>query len=138
MAILTDAARYTTDHCGNLFKCPICLPLYNSCITGDATTVDCVPAESDSYASFEAAKLGAATKFLCKTINEVWFNNLTDTDTFYMKVAALEIISFLEANSGELHAINVISLCTNMHQYYVQTDGIPQNIIMLEGAQKKA
>jgi hypothetical protein len=53
-------------------------------------------------------------------------------------VTALEIISFLDANSGGLHAIGMISLCTNMHQYYVQADGIPQYIIMLEDAQKKA
>ncbi len=31
----------------------------------------------------------------------------------------------------------MISLHTNMHQYYVQADGIPQYIIMLENAQKK-
>ena len=53
-------------------------------------------------------------------------------------MTALEIISFLDANSGGLHAIDMISLRTNMHQYYVQADGIPQYIIMLEDAQKKA
>jgi hypothetical protein len=31
-----------------------------------------------------------------------------------------------------------ITLCTNMHGYYAQADGIPQYIIMLEEAQKKA
>ncbi len=51
---------------------------------------------------------------------------------------ALDIISFLDANSRGLHAIDMISLCTNMHQYYVQADGIPQYIIMLEDVQKKA
>ena len=40
-------------------------------------------------------------------------------------MTALEIISFLDANSRGLHAINMISLRTNMHQYYVQVDGIP-------------
>jgi hypothetical protein len=48
-------------------------------------------------------------------------------------------MTFLDANSGgKLHAIYMISLCTNMHQYYVQADGIPQYIVMLEDAQKKA
>ncbi len=51
---------------------------------------------------------------------------------------ALEIMAFLNANSGGLHAINMITLCTNMHGYYAQADGIPQYIIMLEEAQKKA
>jgi hypothetical protein len=32
----------------------------------------------------------------------------------------------------------MISLRTNMHQYYIQADGIPQYINMLEDAQKKA
>jgi hypothetical protein len=45
---------------------------------------------------------------------------------------------FLDANSSGLHAINMISLHMNMHQYYMQADGIPQYIIMLEDAQKKA
>ncbi len=52
-------------------------------------------------------------------------------------MSALEIISFLDANSGGLHAIDMIFLCTNMHQYYIQADGIPQYINMLEDAQKK-
>ncbi len=53
-------------------------------------------------------------------------------------MTALKIISFFDANSGGLHAIDMISLRTNMHQYYVQLDGIPQYIIMLADTQKKA
>ncbi len=68
----------------------------------------------------------------------MWYNDLKDADTFYTKVTAHEIIAFLNANSGGLHAINMISLCTNMHNYYTQADGIPQYINMLEDAQKKA
>jgi hypothetical protein len=32
----------------------------------------------------------------------------------------------------------MITLCTNMTQYYVQADGIPEFIVMMEEAQKKA
>ena len=49
-------------------------------------------------------------------------------------MTALEIIAFLDANSEGLHAVDMISLRTNMHQYYVQLDGIPQYINMLEDA----
>jgi hypothetical protein len=55
-----------------------------------------------------------------------------------MKVTALMIMAHLDANSGGLHAINMISLCLNMTQYYVQADGIPQLVVMMEDAQKKA
>ncbi len=68
----------------------------------------------------------------------MWYNNLKDVDTFYTKVMARKIIAFFEANSGGLHAIDMIALCTNMHNYYTQVDGIPQYINMLEDAQKKA
>jgi hypothetical protein len=54
------------------------------------------------------------------------------------KVTARKIIAFLNANSRGLHAIDMISLRTNMHNYYTQADGIPQYINMLEDAQKKA
>jgi hypothetical protein len=40
--------------------------------------------------------------------------------------------------TGGLHAIDMISLHLNMTQYYVQANGIPQFIVMIEDAQKKA
>ena len=142
-AIITDGMRYAADHGGNAFRRPVRLPLYDGRIKDDATTVVRVRAEAahkarlDDYASFEAAERGAA-KFLREIVDEVWYNDLKDADTFYTKVTALKIITFLDANSGGLHAIDMISLRTNMHQYYVQADGIPQYIIMLEDAPKKA
>ena len=142
-AIITDRVRYAADHGGNAFKRPVRLPLYDGSIADDATTVVCVRAEAahkarlNDYASFEAAERGAA-KFLNEVVDEVWYNDLKDADTFYMQVTSLEIISFLDANSEGLHAIDMISPQTNMYQYYVQADGIPQYIIILEDAQKKA
>ena len=75
-AIITDGVRYAAEHGGNLFKCPVCLPLYNSSINDDATTVVHVCVEAahkarlKNYASFKAAKRGAA-KFLHKVLDEV-------------------------------------------------------------------
>ena len=108
-SLITDNVRYAAKHGGNSFKCPICLLLYNTSIKDDATTVVRVCAEAahkarlNDYASFEAAKRGAA-KFLREVVDEVWYNDLKDANTFYTKVTALEIISFLDANSGGLHA----------------------------------
>jgi hypothetical protein len=44
-AILTDPARYATDHGGANFKHPVLLPLYNSSIANNATTAVCVRVE---------------------------------------------------------------------------------------------
>ena len=77
-------------------------------------------------------------QFLCNVVNKIWYNNLKNAKTFYTKVTVLEIMAYLDANSGGLHAINVISLRLNMTQYYFQPDGIPQFIVMIEDAPKKA
>jgi hypothetical protein len=121
------------------FVRPKHLPLYDDTIANDASTVVCVRAEAahisrlKDYASYNAAKCGCA-KFLHDIVDEVWYNNLKNANTFYTQVTALEIMAFLNLNSGGLHAVDMISLRTNMHQYYMQADGIPQYIIMLEDA----
>jgi hypothetical protein len=91
----------------------------------------------DDYASYEAAERGVA-RFLREVVDNLWINDLKDADTFYTKVTALQIIAHLDANSGGLHAIDMIALRTAMHGYYDQADGIPQYIALLEDAQKKA
>ena len=143
MAILTEPGRYAADHGGSTFVRPSRLPLYNKNVADDAKTVVQVHEEAaprtqlTDYASYEAAERGAA-KFLLATVDETWYADLKDVDTFYTKVLAIKIMAFLDANSGGLHAVDMLTLRTNMHGFYAQVDGIPQYIIMLEKAQKKA
>ena len=142
-ALLTEPAKYAAAHGGTQFLRPARLLLYDATIPDDAATVVRVKAEAahksklEDFANYEAAERGCA-KFLRDVVDEVWYNDLKDADTFYTQVTALDIITFLDLNSGGLHAVDMISLRTNMHQYYTQADGVPQYIIMLEDAQKKA
>jgi hypothetical protein len=46
-------------------------------------------------------------------------------------------MALLDANSRGLHAVDMITLHTNMTQYYVQAEGIPQFNVMMEDAHKK-
>jgi hypothetical protein len=78
------------------------------------------------------------SKFLRNVVDEIWYNDLKNADTFYTKLTAINIMALLDANSRGLHALDMIFLCTDMMQYYVQADGIPQFIVMMEDAQKKA
>ncbi len=77
------------------------------------------------------------SKFLCNIVDKIWYNNLKNANTFYTKVRAIDIMSLLNANSRGLHALDMILLCTDMMQYYVQADVIPQFIVMMEEAQKR-
>ena len=114
VAILTEAVKYKADHGNNKFVCPKCLPLYNSTIANNATTVVRVHAEAahksrlDDFASYEAAEHGVA-EFLRDVVNEIWYNNLEDADLFYTKVMAIDIMALLDTNSGGLHAVDMIT-----------------------------
>ncbi len=98
MALLTDPTWYATNHSGATFVRPIRLPLYDGSIPNNATMVVHICMETahkarlNSYASYKAAKRGAA-KLLCDTINEVWYNDLKDADTFHTKVMALKMMT---------------------------------------------
>ena len=141
--LLMDEAKYAVAHGGKKFIFPVRLSLYDKLIPDDAPTVVCVCAEAahksklEDYNNYEAAECGCA-KFLRDVVDEVWYNDLKDAKTFYTQVTALEIVPFLDLNSGGLHAVDMLSLRMNMHQYYTKADGIPQYIIMFEDAQKKA
>jgi hypothetical protein len=142
MAILMEAVKYEAYHGASKFVRPSYLPLYNRNIADNAMTIVRVCAKAahksclDNYASYKAAECGIA-KFLRDIVDKIWYNNLKDAKTFYTKVMALKIMANLDVNSGGLHAIDMIPLCSNMTQYYVQVDGIPQFIVMMENVQKK-
>ncbi len=142
VAILTDAAKYEADHGNKKFVRPKRLPLYDNNINDDATTVVQIRYEAahksrlDDYASYEAAKRGVA-KFLRDVVNKLWYNDLEDAEFFYTKVTTINIMALLDSNSGGIHTIDMITLRTNMIQYYVQAEGIPQYIVVMEDTQKR-
>ncbi len=63
---------------------------------------------------------------------------MKNANTLYRKVMAINIMALLDTNSGGLHSLDMITLRTNMMQYCVQADDIPQFTVMMEDAQKKA
>jgi hypothetical protein len=77
-------------------------------------------------------------KFLLNVVNEIWYKDLKNANIFYTKVTAIDIMALLDANSRGLHVLDMITLHTDMMQYYVQVDDIHQFIVMMEDAQKKA
>jgi len=75
-----------------------------------------------------------ASQIPSHVVDEIWYNDLKDAKTFYKEVTAIDIMALLDTNSGGLHAIDMISLRTNMRQYYTQAFVIPQFIVMMEDA----
>ncbi len=118
-AILAEATKYKANHVGAMFIRPSCLPLYDKNIANDAMTIVSVCAKAahkfrlEDYASYGAAECGVI-KFVRNIVDEICYNDLKDAETFYTKITALEIMAHLDANSEGLHAIDMISLRSNM------------------------
>ncbi len=90
----------------------------------------------DDYVSYKAAKQGVS-KFFNDVIDKIWYNDLKNADTSCKGHSHQHHVP-PQCQQGGLHALNMILHCTDMMQYYMQADGIPQLIVMMEDFQKKA
>ena len=57
---------------------------------------------------------------------------------FFHKVNAGELLEHLKKNSTELHTLDIVTLCTTMLLLYKKAASIPDFILTMEEAQKKA
>jgi hypothetical protein len=124
------------------FSIPPRPPAY-SVVADDATSVvqaHC-KAEHDilvkDYATYKTAERTMA-KFIHKAIDEIWYRDLRHVRSFYTNVTAKELIEHLDANCRGLHPSEPVNLPTKMLGYYIQADGIPEYINMLEEASKNS
>jgi hypothetical protein len=70
-------------------------------------------------------------------VDEIWYCDLRHARSFYNNVTAKQLMDHLDANCGGLYPVELVSLPTEMMQYYAQIDGIPEYINKLEEAQRK-
>ncbi len=94
-------------------------------------------AHTEDYGLWKAAKDGCK-KLIRAAVEEVYINELKDGTTFFHKVKARDLLEHLEKNSTGLHALNIVALCTNMLLIYKNAASMPDFILTMEEAQKKA
>ena len=85
------------------------------------------------FNSYEAAKCAIA-KFICNTVNELWYRTLCHPRSYYTTIMANELPAHLNANCSGLHPNELVNLPTDMMGYYMEADSIPEYINMLEDA----
>ncbi len=71
-------------------------------------------------------------------MEEVYIKKLKDCTTFFHKVFARDLLEHLEKNSTGLHALNIVALRSNMLLLYKNAASMPDFILAMEEAQKKA
>ena len=71
-------------------------------------------------------------------VDETWYKELKDPDTFYMKVTALKLIDHLTEFCAGLHTVDAVDIPHIMKSLYKDSEGVPQFINAMEAAQRKS
>ena len=80
----------------------------------------------------------ACQSFIMAVVNETWYKDLKDPDTFYTKVAALKILDLLTEFCAGLHTVDAVDIPQLMKTLYKDSDGVPQFINAVEAVQSKS
>ena len=70
-------------------------------------------------------------------VDETWYKELEDPDTFYTKVTALKLLDHLSEYCAGLHTVDAVDIPQLMKELYKDSDGVPQFINAMEAAQRK-
>jgi hypothetical protein len=131
------------DHNGIAFPIPKCLDLWDDKFTKDSAVVEMKKAKAIHKACSKDYKIWKTAKDGCKkliraAVEEVYINELKDGTKIFHKVFAHDHLEHLEKHSTDLHTLNIVALCLNMLLLYKNAASMPDFILAMEEAQKKA
>ena len=70
----------------------------------------------EDYLLYKAAEMGVM-RFLTANVDETWYQELENAETFYTEVTAFEIMVHLRKRSGGRHTIDAVDILSDMQQY---------------------
>ena len=71
-------------------------------------------------------------------VDETWYKELEDPDTFYKKFTDLKLLDQLTEFCAGLHTVDAVEIPQLMKSLYKYLDGVPQFINTMEVAQRKS
>ena len=80
----------------------------------------------------------ACRSFIMTMVDETWYKELKDPDTFYTKVTTIKLLEHLTEFCAGLHTVNAVDIPQLMKELYKNSDGVPQLINAMEAAQRKS
>ena len=73
-----------------------------------------------------------------EVVDETWYKELEDPDTFYTNVTALKLLDHLTEFCSVLHTVDSVDTPPEMKTIFINVKGIPQFINTMEAAQQKS
>ena len=76
--------------------------------------------------------------FVMDVVDETWYKELEDPDTFYTNVTALKLLEHLIELCSGLHTVDAVEIPQVMKTLFRDAEGIPLYINVMEAAQRKS
>ena len=59
-------------------------------------------------------------------VNETWYKELEDADTFYTNVTSQQLLEHLEDHCTGQNAIDAVDIPSTMQTFWTEDEGVPQ------------
>jgi hypothetical protein len=141
--VMLIKSAYMTNHNGIAFLISKCLGLWDDKVAKDLTVVKMKKAKAIIKGCFKDYKIWKTAEDGCKkliptAVEKVYINKVKDGTMFFHNVFARDLFEHLEKNSTGLHALEVVALHLNILLLYKNAVSMPDFILAMEEAQKKA
>ena len=122
---------------------PPAVALYDETTDKDATRLEINRAEGKHEARRNDRQLyekvdNACRSFIMAVMDETWYKELEEPDTFYTKVTALKLLDHLTEFWAGIHTVDAVDIPQIMKSLYKDSEGVPQFINAMEAAQRKS
>ena len=143
LGVILPSERYEQIYKKGDYSIPPVIALYDDTIDKDATRTEVHRAEGKDEARRNDRQLyetadNACRKFIMAVVDETWYKELEDPDTFYTNVTALKLLDHLTEFYPGLHTVNEVDIPQVMKTLFKDDEGIPQFINAMESAQRKS
>ena len=76
--------------------------------------------------------------FIMEVVDETWYKELKDPDTFYTNITSLKLLDHLTDFFSGLHTVNAVNIPQLMKTLFTDSDGILQFINAMEAAHRNS
>ena len=119
------------------------IALYNDKLDKDATRTEVHKAEEkheakrNDRAHYKTSDM-SWKNFIMEVVDETWYKDPEDPDTFYTNVTALKLLDHLTEFCSGVHTVYGVDIPQVMKMLFSDDEGIPQFINVMEAAQRKS
>ena len=131
--VILPAESYEQIYKNGAYAIPYVIPLYDDNIDKDATRleINCAEGKHESRRNdrqlYETAN-NACRSFIMTVVDETWYKELEDPNTFYTKVTALKLLEHLTEFCAGIHTVDAVYIPQLVKEIYKESDGVPQFI----------